>query len=106
MTQIHLKKSKCDKFGKGSDIILGRTLTPICPVSALVSYFKIRQESPGPFFVDSAKKPITKTFTQYMRELLKDIGLPHNTNMPVIASELVRQQRQHWLVLKTQQSRQ
>ena len=79
MIQIHLKKSKCDQFGKGSDIILGRTLTPICPVSALVSYFEIRQDSPGPFFVDSAKKPITKTrFTQYMRMLLNDIGLPQH----------------------------
>ena len=25
MLQIHLKKSKCDQFGRGSDIVLGRT---------------------------------------------------------------------------------
>ena len=35
MIQVHLRVAKCDQFGKGSDIILGRTSLTICPVSAL-----------------------------------------------------------------------
>ena len=42
MVQIHLKKSKCDQFGKGSDIILGRTSSPLCPVAALLSFIALR----------------------------------------------------------------
>ena len=30
MIRVHLKKSKCDQFGKGSDIILGRTGSLLC----------------------------------------------------------------------------
>lgn len=81
MIQVHLNKLKYDQFGKGSDIILGRTHTPTCPVSALVSYLEIHQDSQGPFFVDSANNPITKAhFTQWVRELLKGIGLPQHHN--------------------------
>ena len=34
MVQFHLKVSKCDQFGKGADIIVGRVDSPLCPVSA------------------------------------------------------------------------
>ena len=37
MVKIHLKKAKCDQFGKGADIILGRTQKELCPVAALAS---------------------------------------------------------------------
>ena len=43
MIQIHLKKSKCDQFGLGSDIVIGRTDTPTCPVSALLHYIGTSQ---------------------------------------------------------------
>ena len=32
--KIHLKKSKCDQFGKGVDVYLGRTDLDLCPVTA------------------------------------------------------------------------
>ena len=32
--KIHLKRSKCDQFGKGVDVVLGMTGMPICPVKA------------------------------------------------------------------------
>jgi len=38
MVKIHLKKSKCDQFGKGADIILGRNHTALCPVAAVLSF--------------------------------------------------------------------
>ena len=36
MVQIHLKRSKCDQFGSGADIILGRTGVNLCPVTSPV----------------------------------------------------------------------
>ena len=36
MVRIHLKRSKCNQFGAGADIVLGKTGLPLCPVSALL----------------------------------------------------------------------
>ena len=36
MIQIHLKKSKCDQFGVGSDIVVGATGSDLCPVRAIL----------------------------------------------------------------------
>ena len=60
MVQVHLKKSKCDQFGTGSDIVLGRTHVGECPVSALLRYIEARSDGPGPFFIDSSHAAITK----------------------------------------------
>ena len=35
MVRIHLKRSKCDQFGVGANIILGRTGQSLCPVTAI-----------------------------------------------------------------------
>ncbi len=36
MIQIHLKKSKCDQFGMGADVIVGKTGNALCPVAAIL----------------------------------------------------------------------
>ena len=36
--KVHLKVSKCDQFGNGIDIFLGRIESPMCTVSAALSY--------------------------------------------------------------------
>ena len=43
MVKVHLHRSKCDQFGKGVDVIVGRYGTPICPVVATTP----RPTSPG-----------------------------------------------------------
>ena len=79
MVQVHLKKSKCDQFGKGSDIIMGRTDSLLCPVSAIIQYITVRGNQPGPFFIDSAKRTITKPwFIERIRDALQNIGLPQH----------------------------
>lgn len=57
MIQFHLKVSKCDQFGSGTNVIVGWTGTPPCPVAV---YLEVRGDQPGAFFVDSAHKVITK----------------------------------------------
>ena len=50
MVRIHLKRSKCDQFGAGADVILGKTGLPLCPVSALLACIEVRGSAPGMFF--------------------------------------------------------
>ena len=78
MVKVHLKQSKCDQFGRGVDIYLGRTNTVLCPVTALLTYVEWRGSQQGPFFIDSAKAYVTKPwFVAQLRTILESIGLPH-----------------------------
>ena len=77
MVKIHLKKSKCDQFGAGADVLLGRTGCLLCPVAAMIGFINIRGSSAGYFFIDGARKPITKPrFVAQLRGCMKATGLP------------------------------
>ena len=79
MVQIHLKQSKTDQFGKGFDIILGRTNTTLCPVAALLAYIAVRGDQTGPFFIDSGARPLTKArFVAELRSVLRSVGMPQD----------------------------
>ena len=76
MVRIHLKQSKTDQFGKGADIVLGRTGLDLCPVAAVLGYIAARGDSPGPFFVDSRSRPVFKSsFVQAVRGVIASLGL-------------------------------
>ena len=80
MVRFHLKQSKTDQVGKGVDVILGRTGLELCPVSAVLAYVALRGDQPGPFFLTSAKAPLTKSvFVREVRSTLRAIGLPDDT---------------------------
>lgn len=79
MIRIHLKRSKCDQFGKGAHIFLGCTRKKVCPVMALTQYFASRLSAPGPLFLDKKGKTITKPwFTTHIRAILNGLGLPQD----------------------------
>ena len=79
MVKVHLKQSKCDQFGAGVDIIVGRTNGPLCPITAILTYIARRQDQPGPFFLDSNLRPVTKKwFIGKIRALLESLGLPQS----------------------------
>ena len=79
MVKVHLKRSKCDQFGRGVDVIVGRTGSPICPVTAVLEYVRVRQDEPGPFFVSRVKTPVTKAWlVQQVRHVLRSLGLPQD----------------------------
>ena len=42
MIRVHLRMSKCDQFGQGVDVFLGRVDSPVCPVAAVLAYIAIR----------------------------------------------------------------
>ena len=78
MLRIHLKRSKCDQFGAGADIIVGRAEGPLCPVQAVLAFITVRGPTPGPFFRRQDSSPATKPwFVDQLREVLAAAGLPH-----------------------------
>lgn len=42
LVKLKLKASKTDPFRKGVDVILGRTYTDMCPITALLAYLALR----------------------------------------------------------------
>ena len=74
---IKLKWSKCDQFGVGVNVHVGRTYTPLCPVTAMLAYMMSRQHTPGPFFRDEQGQHLTKVrFIHEIRKALSQLGLP------------------------------
>ena len=68
MLRIHLKRSKCDQFGAGADIILGKTGLPLCPVTAILKYIEVRGSASGLFFWRSDTQPALKAwFVEQLR---------------------------------------
>ena len=64
--KVHLKVSKCDQFGNGIDIFLGSIESPMCPVSAALSYMAFRGPAPGPFFLFQDATPLTKAVLSWL----------------------------------------
>ena len=79
MVQVHLKKSKCDQFGSGSDVVVGRTSSELCPVQATLDYIQKRGNARGPFFTGNGKEAVTKSwFVSQLRSILAAAGLPQD----------------------------
>ena len=77
MIQIHLKKSKCDQFGLGANILVGSTDSELCPVRAILDYIAVRGTQLGAFFLSSSQRPVAKPwFIEELRRILNAIGLP------------------------------
>ena len=60
MISILLRRSKTDQARQGVKVVIGRTGDDICPVAALLQFLAIRGNHPGPLFVWSDGKPLTK----------------------------------------------
>ena len=77
MVRFHLKRSKCDQFGTGADIIVGSTGLPLCPVTAILKYIAVRGPAAGVFFRRAATQSALKAwFIDQLREILTAVGLP------------------------------
>ena len=77
MIQVHLKRSKCDQFGSGADVVVGVTGDELCPVAAILDFIELREDKKGPFFLTSSGEVITKTwFIEQIRSILSTIGVP------------------------------
>ena len=71
--KLHQKQSKTDPFGRGADIVLGKTGCNLCPVAG---YVAARGDRQGPFFMTKEAKPLTKhVFMTEVRKVLARLGL-------------------------------
>ena len=79
MVKIHLRQSKTDQFGKGCDVVLGRTNAKLCPVAAVLGFLSRRGNQPGAFFVDSKSNPVIKSqFIRDLRAIFGALGILQN----------------------------
>ena len=77
MVKFHLRKSKCDQFSTGADVLVGHSGCQHCPVAAILAYIKARSDHPGAFYVDNSRAPITKSkFIAKVRDVLRSAGFP------------------------------
>ena len=77
MLRIHIKHSKTDQFLRGADIVMGRTGTDLCPVAAILGYITVRGSQPGPFFLNTQARPVTKSlFVSELRKAIAGLRLP------------------------------
>lgn len=57
---VILKASKTDQFGIGATLFLGKAVSELCPVVAVVRYLAIQAHSAGPLFVRADGQPLTR----------------------------------------------
>ncbi len=76
MLKVHLKVSKTDPFGKGVDVVIGKTADDLYPVRAMLDYLLAKGAGPGPLFHFHDGKPLTRTrFVDRTREALSRAGV-------------------------------
>lgn len=74
---LHLKFSKTDQFGKGCTVVLARSDDLLCPVSALMTYLRLRGRAQGPLFKFSNGDCLTKSrMNTRLQLVLKNCGWP------------------------------
>ena len=80
MLSIKLKHSKTDQERKGVKIIIGKTEDDLCPLSAMLSFLKVRGSHPGPLFCWKSGSPLSKSrFVESVRSALTTANLPANS---------------------------
>ena len=76
VVRFHLKRSKCEQFGNGVDVFIGRSRDELCPVTAVLTYIAQRGDCPGAFFVSEGGRPLTKVrFIARVQAALQSAGV-------------------------------
>jgi len=73
--KVRIKCSKTDPFRMGCDIYLGRGLGSVCPITALGNYLSLRGSAPGPLFIFSDGRPLTRQqLSSSVQSILNEAG--------------------------------
>lgn len=76
IVRVRIKQSKTDPFRKGIDLYVGKTGSPLCPVSAMMNYLCARGMSPGPLFhFEDGKVLSRQRFVDAVRDGLHKAGI-------------------------------
>ncbi|XP_068738045.1 uncharacterized protein [Montipora capricornis] len=73
--KVRIKCSKTDPFRAGCDIYLGRGSGSVCPITALGTYLSLRGSAPGPLFLFSDGRPLTRQqLSSFLQSTLHGAG--------------------------------
>ncbi len=73
--EVRFKASKTDPYRQGVSVYLGVTGVELCPVAAILNYMVRRGASPGPFFIFSDGRFLTRdSFVARLRRALQAAG--------------------------------
>ena len=76
MLRIKIKQSKTDPFRKGVDLFVGRTVSSLCPVAAMLDYLMARGMEPGALFRFRDGRLLTRQrFASAVRDCLARAGV-------------------------------
>ena len=76
MIKVRIKQSKTDPFLQGVDLYLGKTDKDICPVRAILPYLALCSNRPGPLFMGTDGKMLTRqTFSSELDHILSKLKL-------------------------------
>ena len=74
--QVVIKQSTTDPFRKGINFFLGKTHSVLCPVAALLNYLVVRGSTPGPLFIFSDGRYLTRErLVTALRAVLTQAGV-------------------------------
>lgn len=75
--KVHIKSSKTDPFRQGCYIYIGKGKPGLCPITAIISYLKLRGPSTGPLFINMDGSPLTRhTLSSTIQSILQAAGIP------------------------------
>ena len=76
MIKVRIKQSKTDPFRQGVDLYLGKMDKDICPVRAILPYLAHCGNRPGPLFMGTDGKLLTRqTFSSELDHILSKVKL-------------------------------
>ena len=82
--KLRLKAFKTDPFRQGVDVVLGRTHTDTCPVTALLAYLALIGNNPGCLFqfADDGRL-LTKhaSYRKFEKPFLPVVSIYHNSRV-------------------------
>ena len=73
---VKIKQSKTDPFRQGVTLFLGRTESPICPITAILPFLAVRGNQPGPLFILKDGRMLTRQlFSKFLDNILDKLHL-------------------------------
>ena len=77
---VTLRSSKTDSFRLGQSLIIARTGSQICAVTAIQHYFQRVAPSSGPLFSFQSSRLLTRSAViSLLRDILRLVGLPFHS---------------------------
>ena len=77
--RVTIKASKTDPFRKGCFVYIGKGSNPLCAITALNNYLRLRGDGPGPLFIMRDGSPLTRSaLTVWIRDIIASAGLEGN----------------------------